>query len=54
MTLGVYVANLDSKGMVGTIYVEDPQTLIYTKYISCRPHGYRKDLSFSHYMSESY
>ena len=51
---GLYVANLDSRGMVGTIYVEDHQTLIYTKYISCGPQGYRKDLSFSHYMSESY
>ena len=46
-------ANLDFRGigMVGTIYVEDHQTLLYTKYISCGPHGH---LSFSHYMSESY
>ena len=45
MTLSVYVANLDSRGirMVGTIYVEDHQTLLYTRYISCGPHGYRKD-----------
>ena len=35
MTLRVYVANLDSRDMVGTIYVEDYQTLLYTKYISC-------------------
>ena len=42
--------------MVGTIYVEDHQALLYTKYISCGPHGYRKDVFklFSHYMSESY
>ena len=32
MTLRVYVANLASRGMVGTIYVEDHQTLLYTKY----------------------
>ena len=50
MAFGVYVANLESRGMVTTNYVEDHQTLIYTKYISCGPHGYRKDLSFSHYM----
>ena len=43
MTLRVYMANLDSRGIVGTIYVEDHQTLLYTKYISCGPHGYRKD-----------
>ena len=53
MTLRVYMANLDSRGigMDGTIYVEDHQTLLCTKYISCGPHGY---LIFSHYMSESY
>ena len=43
MALRVYVANLDSRGMVGTIYVEDHQILLYTKYISCGPHSYRKD-----------
>ena len=44
----VYVANLDSKGICkdGTIYVEDQQTLLYTKYISRGPHGYRKDFFF--------
>ena len=26
------VANLDSRGMVGTIYAEDHQTLLYSKY----------------------
>ena len=50
MALRVYVANLESRGMVTTNYVEDHHTLIYTKYISCGPHGYRKDLSFSHNM----
>ena len=56
MTLRVYMVNLDSRGIDGTIYVEDHQKLLYTKYISCGSHGYRKDffLSFSHYMSESY
>ena len=43
MTLRVYMAILDSRGIVGTIYVADHQTLLYTKYISCGPHGYRKD-----------
>ena len=45
MTLKVYVANLDSRGMVGTIYEEGHQTLLYTKYISCGSHGYRKYFS---------
>ena len=40
MTLRVYMANLDFRGIVGIIYVEDHQTLLYTKYISCGPHGY--------------
>ena len=55
MTLRVYVAYLDSRGMVGTIYEEDHQTLLYSKYISCGSNGYRNIfLSFSHYMSEGY
>ena len=37
------VANLDPRGMVGMIYVEDLPTLLYTKYTSCGPHGYRKE-----------
>ena len=45
MTVRVYVANSDSRGMVGTIYVEDHHTLLNTKYISCGPHGYRKYFS---------
>ena len=31
------VAYLDSRGMIGTIYVENQQILLYTKYISCGP-----------------
>ena len=42
MTLSVYVANMDSRGIAGTIYVKDHQTLLYTKHISCGPHGYKK------------
>ena len=33
MILRVYVVKLDCSGMVGTIYVEDRQTLLYTKYM---------------------
>ena len=35
------LANLDLRGMVGKIYAGDHQTLIYTLYISCGPHGFR-------------
>ena len=34
------LVNLEPRGMVGMIYVEDHQTLLYTKYISCGPYGY--------------
>ena len=37
------MANLDPRGMVGMVYVGDHHTLLYTKYTSCEPHGYRKD-----------
>ena len=37
------VANLDSRGMVGRIYVGDHQTLLHTKYISCGSHGFREE-----------
>ena len=39
------------RGLIGRIYVGDHKTLLYTKYISCGPHGFREEdfLSFSHY-----
>ena len=37
------VANLDPRGMVGMSNVGNHPTLLYTKYTSCEPHGYRKE-----------
>ena len=37
------VANLDPMGMVGRIYVGDHLALLLAKYISCVPHGVRKE-----------
>ena len=37
------MANLDPRGMVGRIYVEDHYTLQHTKYMSCGPHGFREE-----------
>ena len=37
------VASLDPRGLIGRIYVGDHYTLLYTKYISCRPHGFREE-----------
>ena len=34
------LVNLEPTGMVGMIFVEDHQTLLHTKYISCGPIGY--------------
>ena len=34
------VGNLNPKGMVERIYVEDHLTFVHTKYISCRPHAF--------------
>ena len=47
------MANLNPRGLIGRIYVEDHKTLLYTKYISCAPHGFREEefLSFSYYKS---
>ena len=46
------VASLDPRDLIGRIYVGDHYTLLHTKYISNRPHGFRKEfLSFSHYQS---
>ena len=40
------MAHLNHKDMVGKIYLRDHKTLLYTKYISCVPHGYRKEEGF--------
>ena len=47
------VASLESRGLIGRIYVGDHYTLLLTQYISCGPHGFREEdfLSFSHYKS---
>ena len=41
------VANFDPRGMIGTIYIGDFQTLLLTKYRSFGPCGFREDSSFS-------
>ena len=40
-------------GLIVKIYVGDHKTLLHTKYISCVPHGFRKEdfLNFPHYKS---
>ena len=45
------VANWDPRGMVGMTHVYDHKTSLNTKYISCGPCGFRKDLEKIHYMS---
>ena len=47
------MANLDPRGLIGRIYIEDHYTLLHTKHISSRPHGFREEdfLRFSHYKS---
>ena len=44
------VAKFDPRGMNGTIYVEDHEPLLHTKYQSCGPSGFREEdfFSFSH------
>ena len=37
------VAKFDPRGMNGTIYVEDHQPLLHTKYQSCGPSGFREE-----------
>ena len=37
------VANLDPRGMIGRIYVENHLTLLHTKYTSFRPCGFREE-----------
>ena len=34
------VANLDLRGMIGTIYVGGHITLLHTKYLSSGPYGF--------------
>ena len=47
------VASLEPRGLVSRIYVGDYLTILYTKYISCGPQGFREEafLSFFHYKS---
>ena len=47
------VVSLDPKDLVSRIYVRDHLTLLYTKYISCGPQGFREEdfLSFFYYKS---
>ena len=37
------VASLEPRGLVSRIYVGDHLTLLYTKYISCGPKGFKED-----------
>ena len=37
------VTNLDSRGMIGRIYVGDHVTLLHTKYLSSGYYGLRED-----------
>ena len=37
------MANLDPRGMVGRINVEDHQTLLHTKSVSSGTHGFREE-----------
>ena len=41
------VAKFDPRGMNGTIYVEEHQPLLHTKYQSCGPSGFREEDFFS-------
>ena len=47
------MANLDPRGMVGRINVEDHQTLLHTTSVSSGPHGFREVdfFKFFHYKS---
>ena len=31
-------ANLDPRGLIGRVYIEEHFTLLHTKYIGCGPH----------------
>ena len=41
------VAKFDPRGMTGTIYNGDYQTLLHTKYRSSGPFGFREEVLFS-------
>ena len=41
------VANLDPRGMVGRIYVDDHLILLQTKYLSSGPYGFREEVFLS-------
>ena len=43
------MANLDPRGFIGRIYVEDTKTLLYTKYLSCGPHSFREKDPFIYF-----
>ena len=46
------MANLYPRRLIVRIYVGGHYTLLYTKFITSGPHGFREDfLSFSHYKS---
>ena len=47
------VAKFDPRGMNGTIYVEDHEPLLHTKYQSCGPSGFREEDFFSFSNCES-
>ena len=42
MTLGVVVANLNPRGMVGRVYIVNRYALINTNHRCCRLHGLRR------------
>ena len=45
------VAKFDPRGMFGTIYNVDYQTLLHTKYISSGPYGFREENFFLFFFS---
>ena len=47
------MAGLDTRGLIGRIYVGDHYTVLHTKYESHRPHSLRAEdfKRFSHYKS---
>ena len=38
------VASLDPRGLIGRIFVVDHYTLLHTKCVSYRPHGFRENV----------
>ena len=47
------VANFDTRGLIGRIYVGDHYTLLHTQYMYSGPHGFREEefFFFFHYKS---